>query len=90
MFGFTPCLALASGPGFTPQGALSFPGAFMTEVLATLLAFKVSGLGWAAPAWLSPCPTQTRDLKREESGQHLGMNPLGRSELTAWSGTDRW
>ncbi len=64
-------LALASGPGFTPQGSLSFPGAFMPQVLATLLAFKVSGLAKAALAWLIPCPSQTRDLKREESGQHL-------------------
>ena len=30
-------LALPSGLGFTPQGALSSQGAFMPQVLATLL-----------------------------------------------------
>ena len=37
MLGLILRLALASGPGFTPQRSLNFPGAFMTQVLATLL-----------------------------------------------------
>ena len=43
----------------------------MPQVLATLLPFKVSGLAKAALAWLIPCLSQSRDLKREQSGQHL-------------------
>jgi len=37
MLGIMVRLALVSGPGLAPPRSLSFPGAFMTQVLATLL-----------------------------------------------------
>ena len=71
-------------------GSSQLRSAFITGVLATLLPFKVSGLAKAGSQPSNRRLSQTRDLKREQIGQHLSNERTRelRDHCVVWRGPE--